>query len=112
MVSQLELALSFEDLSSLQILGGGIVVSTGIVWIGNEGVVVVVVVVAEIRVIGGPSGILHLLQTEKVSATGGGMAFASSVLSSNGPSVRILEARVAVAVRCIGVVSWSIKPHL
>ena len=98
-MSQFELSLSFKDLLSLQILLGNIVVCTGIVWIGNEGIVVAIV--AEIRVIGGPSGVLHLLPMERFSTTG-------SALSS----VRILIARVAVAVRCVTVVSWSIKPHL
>ena len=106
LISQLELSLSFENFPSLQILVGDVV---GMVWIGNEGTFVVV---TEIRVIGGSSGVLHLLPTEKVSATGGGFAFASSALSSNRPGVRILEARVAGAVRCIAVVSWPVEPHL
>ena len=109
LTSQFELSLLFEDLLSLQILVGGVVVSPGIVWIGDEGVFVV----TEIRIIGGSGSVLHLLPTEKVSATGSSLAFASSALSSNRPGVRILEARVAVTVvRCVAAVSWPIKPHI
>jgi len=90
------LSLPFEGLSSLQVLVGGIVASAGLVWVVNVGVAVVVI--TEIRAIWGSSDVLHLLPTETFSVTGGGFAFASSTLSSDRPGVRILVARVTVAV--------------
>jgi hypothetical protein len=109
LTSQLELSLPFQDPPSLQIVVlGSIVARAGIVRIGNGRVFVV----AEIRVVGGSSGALHLLPTEEFSVTGSLFALASSTLSSDRPGVRILGARVAVAVGSVAVVGWSIKPHL
>ena len=106
LASQLELSLSFEGLVPLQILVG-VVVGVGIVWVGDEGPVVI----AEIRVMGGSSGVLRLLPTEEFSVTGGGFSFAGSTFSSNRPGIRVLETPVAVAGGCVAVVNWSIVPH-
>ena len=100
LASQLDLSLSFKGLAPLQILVGGVVVGVGIVWVGNEGPVII----AEIRVIGRSSGVLRLLPTEEFSVTGGGFSFAGSTFSGNRPGVGVLETPVAV-------VNWSIVPH-
>lgn len=104
MASWFGLLLSFGDTSSL---ADGICGGAGIVWVGNEGIAVI----AEIRVIRGSSGVLHLLPIEKFSVAGGGLAFAGSAFSGNCPGVRVVVAPVVVTGGRVAVVGWSVKPH-